>query len=595
MSIDSGKSSWLNSSETTSFSKASDLIDPSDIPESFKFSTSQDEQENHLESDEKKTKDVCSSPSRFLRTTNDKPTFVSDCNFASSSPIPSVKEQENFHLLSRHDEDYAYWQELNCENKNNQLLPEEKLQKHDNEEEQDEEEKGKEKEKQEEHQPLQQKHQQQSSLDFLSIPNQNFDSSDAPEPNNSFSSIYSLSDTITENNENHHQLPLLSSTPLISSFPSQHRPTTFDNGILSPSSNQNNNIKSLPLTLESSIDRSSTISTQALIADLQQKADVCQLNDMSLLSSSSSLRNFSHFPSSTKNISPYDQRISDQGNKYVIQLKTDEYHQSDFNISPRYATHQLVIDGTHREEDSSGGYIHRELHKIFNIPQHIDLSQFVHSYNKNTQELTIEMPYKKPSNEANRNDFSSTISSRNATEMSSFPYGTLDRRNVGPVSTSINTSGIGTETNDSAYSRTSNTTVTAPHDSSTIKKKPFDFDLFHRSIFQPQIVRTTSANDQHGKKLVMNLDLSDYQAEDIKVSVKDHELIVEAERKTEVGTRKSRTSFYQSTSLPPQANIEQLQSTFVDGKLTIEAPYIEQSNADRKVQTSQSINPTSHW
>ena len=90
---------------------------------------------------------------------------------------------------------------------------------------------------------------------------------------------------------------------------------------------------------------------------------------------------------------PYDQRISDQGNKYIIQLKTDEYQENDFIITPRYALNQLIVDAKHREEDSVGGFIHRELHKIFNIPKHIDLNQYAYTYNKNTQELTIEMPY----------------------------------------------------------------------------------------------------------------------------------------------------------------------------------------------------------
>ena len=79
----------------------------------------------------------------------------------------------------------------------------------------------------------------------------------------------------------------------------------------------------------------------------------------------------------------------------------------------------------------------------------------------------------------------------------------------------------------------------------------------------------------------MSLDLSDYQPEDIKISVKDQELIVKAERKIETDTRKSRTSFFQSTSLPPQTDIEHLQSNYIDGKLIIEAPYL-----DKRIKTA---------
>ncbi|CAF3592976.1 unnamed protein product [Rotaria socialis] len=73
----------------------------------------------------------------------------------------------------------------------------------------------------------------------------------------------------------------------------------------------------------------------------------------------------------------------------------------------------------------------------------------------------------------------------------------------------------------------------------------------------------------------MSLDLAGYQPEDIKVSVQNQELIVKAERKVETDTRKSRTSFFQSTSLPPQTDIDNLKSNYIDGKLIIEAPYLE--------------------
>ena len=86
----------------------------------------------------------------------------------------------------------------------------------------------------------------------------------------------------------------------------------------------------------------------------------------------------------------------------------------------------------------------------------------------------------------------------------------------------------------------------------------------------------------------MTLDLTDYQPEDIKVSIKDQELIVKAERHVETDSRKSRTSFFQSTSLPPQTDIDRLQSNYLDGKLTIEAPYLE-----RRVKTADQHD--AHW
>ena len=46
-------------------------------------------------------------------------------------------------------------------------------------------------------------------------------------------------------------------------------------------------------------------------------------------------------PNSPPTSHPYDQRISDQGNKYIIQLKTDDYQENDFTITPRYSSKSI--------------------------------------------------------------------------------------------------------------------------------------------------------------------------------------------------------------------------------------------------------------
>jgi HSP20 family molecular chaperone IbpA len=237
----------------------------------------------------------------------------------------------------------------------------------------------------------------------------------------------------------------------------------------------------------------------------------------------------------------YDQRISDQENKYIIQLKTDDYQENEFIITSSISQYQLIIDAKHNEEDNFGGFIRRELHKIFLIPKHIDLNKYTYSYNKNTQELTIEMPYL----QFNTTD---SLSKQTTNQSLTFSYNDLNLTNKGN-SLPIRNSHI--------------------QDS-----KPFDFDLFHRSNFHPKII-STSNNEN---KLLMSLDLGDYQPEDIKISIKNQELIVQAERKIHTDTQKSRTSFFQSTNLPPQTDIEHLQSNYIDGKLIIEAPYLNRRN-----------------
>lgn len=415
--------------------------------------------------------------------------------------------------------------------------------------------------------------------------NDDSDLSDILEENSSFSSVYSLSDTIIDKKKNHNdenRSPLFTSTPIL---PSHHHQRTAKANLFSPLSTEKTySNQPLPLTFDSNDEYSSTISTIGLVNDLQRKAEICQLNPMSSLSN----------PTTTHT---YDQRITDQGQKYIIQLKTDEFQENDFILTPRYSLFQLIIEAKHREEDSSGGYVHRELRKIFNIPKHIDLHQYTYSYQNETRELTVEIPYLSTSSIPNDTSCLSSIS--NTTELSTHSSGkfhpTSTEDNYFPISSirsdshddSANSSGIGT---DSTLLRSSNTIVAPTIDSTFAKSKPFDFDLFHRSAFRPQIVRATSKDSQtNEKKLLMSLDLSDYQAEDIKVSVKDRELIVKAERKIETNTRKSRTSFFQSTSLPPQTDIEHVRSNFDHGKLIIEAPYLEQNS------TTSKVSQGNHW
>ncbi|CAF0897601.1 unnamed protein product [Rotaria sp. Silwood1] len=489
-------------------------------------------------------------------------------------------QQQNFDYPSRQYEQHSYWQPLNSEQENNQLTILEKS---------------------EQPQEEQQKH-KQSLTNFISIHRPNFDLSDVPEENSSLSSTYSLTDTTVENNNNDNQSYLFTSTPIVPSFTS-NSPITNNKIFATLLSDQNNNNTPLPLLSDSGIDQSSTISRVGLTTDIQRKADVCQLNNMSALSS---LRYSSNLGTGTIKSHPYDQRISDQGDKYIIQLKTDEYQENEFTVTPRYSFNQLIIDGKHREEDSLGGYIHRELHKIFNIPKHIDLNRYTYSYDKHTQELIIEMPYIQTlsASKENQNDSSFISPIRNTTESLTYLHGNVNRNSGGNMSPTVanrsnyhydsnNTSGIGTVASDTTLMRSSNTAVAPIYESSIGNTTPFDFDLFHRSAFRPQIVQATSDDANNDKKLMMSLDLSDYQAEDIKVSVKDHELIVKAERKIETDTRKSRTSFFQSTSLPPQTDIENLQSNYIDGKLVIEAPYIDHNRSERRIiNTSSSSSDT---
>ena len=102
----------------------------------------------------------------------------------------------------------------------------------------------------------------------------------------------------------------------------------------------------------------------------------------------------------------------------------------------------------------------------------------------------------------------------------------------------------------------------------------FDYAGFiGSSDFHPHII-DTNINGQ--KQLKMSLAVKNYRPEQIRVSVKDNELIVQAENVYNDNTRSERSFLTKSISLPPGAQIEQLRSFLnVDGILEIEAPFVE--------------------
>lgn len=99
------------------------------------------------------------------------------------------------------------------------------------------------------------------------------------------------------------------------------------------------------------------------------------------------------------------------------------------------------------------------------------------------------------------------------------------------------------------------------------------FGFLGSSDFQPHIV--DKGNDQ--KQLEMTVGMKNYRPEEIKVSVKNNELIVQGEHRHKDENRSERSFFFKSTVLPPGTQADQLQSHLTDdGQLKIEAPYIEQ-------------------
>jgi HSP20 family molecular chaperone IbpA len=101
------------------------------------------------------------------------------------------------------------------------------------------------------------------------------------------------------------------------------------------------------------------------------------------------------------------------------------------------------------------------------------------------------------------------------------------------------------------------------------------------SDFQPRIV--DKGNNQ--KQLEMTVGMKNYKPQEIKVSVKNNELIVQGEHQYKDENRSERSFFFKSATLPPGTQVDQLQSHLTeDGQLKIEAPFIEQKEGQKPIE-----------
>jgi HSP20 family molecular chaperone IbpA len=101
----------------------------------------------------------------------------------------------------------------------------------------------------------------------------------------------------------------------------------------------------------------------------------------------------------------------------------------------------------------------------------------------------------------------------------------------------------------------------------------FDYPGFIASPdFRPRII--DAGNGQ--KHIKLSLAVKSYRPEHIKVSVKNNELLVQAENIYQDSNRSERSFLTKSISLPPGTQVDQLKSFLNnDGQLEIEAPFIE--------------------
>lgn len=112
----------------------------------------------------------------------------------------------------------------------------------------------------------------------------------------------------------------------------------------------------------------------------------------------------------------------------------------------------------------------------------------------------------------------------------------------------------------------------------------FDYPGFLASSeFRPRIIDI--GNGQ--KQIKLSLAVKNYRPEQIKVSVKNNELLVQAEHVYNDNNRSERSFLTKSIILPPGTQTDQLKSILTpEGQLEVDAPFIEPTQV-RSVEVQQ--------
>ncbi|CAF1181069.1 unnamed protein product [Rotaria sordida] len=218
--------------------------------------------------------------------------------------------------------------------------------------------------------------------------------------------------------------------------------------------------------------------------------------------------------------------------KFRVQLNVAGFNPD--TIKTKVEGRKVIVEAKQEDRQPDGDYNIRELRKTYELPEHAD-SQRLASYVTPNNMLVIEVPIRNPEAEHRvaqaRNDNQSLVQ-----------FGQY-------------------------------------------RDPLFDYAGFLAgSDFQPRIV--DKGNNQ--KQLEMSVGMKNYRPEEIKISVKNNELIVQGEHQYKDNNRSERSFFFKSTTLPPGAQVDQLQSRLTDdGQLKIEAPYIEQKEATKSIENQK--------
>jgi len=242
-----------------------------------------------------------------------------------------------------------------------------------------------------------------------------------------------------------------------------------------------------------------------------------------------------------------DQRLTGQKHGHHLQQRPqkphDYKHRIQLNVAgfdpqtiqTKVENGKVIVEGKQEERQDDGDFNIRQFRKSYPIPEYADIEHLT-SYVTPNHMLVIEVPIKKPESPQ------PSASQKKSDEKNLAQFG--DHRD--PL---------------------------------------FDYGSFlGGSDFQPRIVD----KENNEKQLEMSMEMKSYRPEEIKVSVKNDELIVKGEHRNDDVNHFERSFFFKSIKLPPGTQIEQIQSFLTeDGQLKIQAPFVAVQQDQMKAVESQ--------
>ncbi|CAF0807728.1 unnamed protein product [Adineta steineri] len=201
-------------------------------------------------------------------------------------------------------------------------------------------------------------------------------------------------------------------------------------------------------------------------------------------------------------------------------------------IKTRVEGHKVIVEAKQEDRQPDGDFSVREIRKTYELPEHANANRMA-SYVTPNNMLVIEAPIENP--EAERRLQQARNDNQSLTQFGQY------------------------------------------------RDPLFDYAGFlGGSDFQPRIV--DKGNNQ--KQLEMAVGMKNFRPEEIKVSVKNNELIVQGEHRHQDKNRSERSFFFKSTTLPPGTQVDHLQSHLTDdGHLKIEAPFVEHKEGQQSIES----------